>query len=274
MNRGKAPAEMKALTPQQIGSWERDGFLILRNFADARELAEIQTIISRLAEQNPPDERIHIDVDPALADREDLPASQTFRALIHAAHASPELRRVFTLRPKTLDVVEDLLGPDVVFYTDQTFLKPPGGSPAPPHQDNAYWEPFWSGKGKLSIWLALDDSTLERGCTHFVPGSHRAVLEHERDFQKDALFGGAVEGLKPESLDAVPVELEAGDCCIHHGEIIHFSGPNASDKPRRGHVAIYFSGRCTFTDQRNEFFTHDFIPARGAVFPGCVGWRE
>lgn len=262
---------MKALTPEQIGAWERDGFLVVPGFVDAEELAAVQSVISTLAEQDPPHPQVHIDVDPALAGRADLPASQTFRALIHAAHASPELREVYTLRPKTLDVVEDLLGPDVVFYTDQTFLKPPGGSPAPPHQDNAYWEPFWSGKGKLSVWLALDDSTIERGCTNFVPGSHRSVLEHERDFSKDALFGGAVEGLTPDKLDSVPVELKAGDACIHHGEIIHFSGPNVSDQPRRGHVAVYFSARCTYTDQVSEFFADVFIPARGHTYPGCVG---
>ena len=263
---------MKTLTAQQVGTWERDGFLVLRNFVDADELARIRERVSHLVDQDPPTTGVHVDIDPALVDRTDLPRSETVRALIHAAHADSELLNMYTLRTKTLDVVEDLLGPDVVFYTDQTFLKPPGGSAAPPHQDNAYWEPYWSGKGKLSVWLALDDSTLENGCTHFVPGSHRTVLEHDRDFDQDALFGAAVEGLDPESLDAVPVELEAGDCCIHHGEIIHFSGPNRSPRPRRGHVAVYFSGRCTLTGLKNEFFNHAFIPGRGNAYPGCVGW--
>ena len=192
-----------------------------------------------------------------------MPRTEKFRALMHAAHASRELLETYTLRPRTLDVVEDLIGPDLVYYTDQTFLKPPGGSGAPAHQDNAYWDVFWSGKGKLSVWLALDDSTMERGCTQFVPGSHRQVLQHDRDFSKDALFGGAVPDLDPDQLDFEVVELKAGDACIHHCEIIHRSGPNVSDHSRRGLVTIYFSGRCTYTDQNSEWFPHRMIPARG-----------
>lgn len=265
---------MKALTVEQIGTWERNGFLKVENFVDGDELAKIRRIMEGLVEQDPPHESTLVDIDPVLADRTDIPRTEKFRALMHAAHASRELLDTYTLRPRTLDVVEDLIGPDIVYYTDQTFLKPPGGSGAPAHQDNAYWDVYWSGKGKLSVWLALDDSTLERGCTQFVPGSHREVLQHDRDFSKDALFGGAVPDLDPDQLDFEPVELKAGDACIHHCEIIHRSGPNVSDHSRRGLVTIYFSGRCTYTDQDSVWFPHRMIPARGHVYPGCVGWYE
>ena len=265
---------MKALTIEEIGAWERNGFLRVENFVNAEELANLRRIIEGLVEQDPTDQNVLLDIDPVLADRTDIPRTRKFRALMHAAHASSELLETYTLRPRTLDVVEDLLGPDLVYYTDQTFLKPPGGSGAPAHQDNAYWEVFWSGKGKLSVWLALDDSTLERGCTRFVPGSHRQVFRHDRDFAKDALFGGAAPDLDPDELAFEPVELKAGDACIHHGEIIHMSGPNVSDHSRRGLVTIYFSGRCTYTDQEAEWFPHRMIPARGHVYPGCVGWYE
>ena len=196
---------MKALTVEQIGAWERNGFLKVENFVDADELADIRRIMEGLVERDPPHENTLVDIDPVLADRTDIPRTEKFRALMHAAHASRELLETYTLRPRTLDVVEDLIGPDIVYYTDQTFLKPPGGSGAPAHQDNGYWDVFWSGKGKLSVWLALDDSTLERGCTQFVPGSHREVLQHDRDFSKDALFGGAVPGPRPR-----PTRLRGG----------------------------------------------------------------
>ena len=265
---------MRALTVEEIGAWERNGFLKVENFVDADELTGIRRIMEALVEQDPPDPSIHIDIDPVLADRADIPRIGKFRALMHAAHASRELLETYTLRPRTLDVVEDLIGPDIVYYTDQTFLKPPGGSGAPAHQDNAYWDVFWAGKGKLSVWLALDDSTVERGCTRFVAGSHRQIFRHDRDFSKDALFGGAAPDLDPAELTFEPVELRAGDACIHHCETIHMSGPNVSDHSRRGLVTIYFSGRCTYTDQESEWFPHRMIPARGAVYPGCVGWYE
>lgn len=46
------------------------------------------------------------------------------------------------------------------------------------------------------------------------------------------------------------------------------------DHSRRGLVTIYFSGRCTYTDQKSEWFNHRMVPARGHTYPGCVGWSE
>ena len=127
---------MQALAAEQIGAWERNGFLKVENFVDADELANIRRIMEGLVERDPPHENTLIDIDPVLADRTDIPRTEKFRALMHAAHASRELLETYTLRPRTLDVVEDLIGPDLVYYTDQTFLKPPGGSgaPCPPGQ--------------------------------------------------------------------------------------------------------------------------------------------
>jgi len=264
---------LHALTTDELERWERDGFLVLRSFVNDEELELVRGRIDALANEDPPRPEVEIDVDPVLRDA-DLPRARRLRALFHAAHADRALREGYTFRERTLDVVQDLLGPDIVYYTDQTFLKPAGGSGAPPHQDNAYWEPHWAGAGKLSVWLALDPSTHANGCTVFVPGSHRGAFAHETDFDRDAVFGRELSLTDELRTAGVAVELEPGDCCIHHCETVHWSGPNESDHSRRGHVAVYFSSRVRITDQPNTFFRHDFLPARGRTYPGCVGWTE
>ena len=66
-----------------------------------------------------------------------------------------------------------LLGSGVRFWHDQLFVKPAhDGGVVAWHQDYSYWtrtQPM----GHLTCWIGLDDSTLDNGCVHYVPGSHR-----------------------------------------------------------------------------------------------------
>lgn len=50
---------------------------------------------------------------------------------------------------------------------------PETATPTPWYQDEAYWLPEIPDRRSNSVWLALDDVTLESGCMWFVPGSHR-----------------------------------------------------------------------------------------------------
>ena len=271
----------KTLSPKQISDWERDGFLVLRDFVSPSELQLITTRIELLVNQEPQNPGIGLDIDPAFRSEAVTNRTKHFRTLFHAAHSDDYLREKYTFRKQTLDTVEDLLGPDIVYYTDQTFLKPPGGTAAPLHQDNAYWEPYWEGPGKLSIWLALDESNLGNGCTHFVPGSHRTRFRHHTDWEDDDVFGRqTVDALDQELSHAVPIELHPGDCCIHHCETLHYSGANPSQTSRRGHVAIFFSSKVRYTDtvfdaeRGSDFFIHNFVSVRGVTYSCCVGDKQ
>ena len=61
----------------------------------------------------------------------------------------------------------------VRFWHDQLFCKPARhGGVVAWHQDYSYWtrtEPMQH----LTCWIGLDDSTIDNGCLHYVPGSHK-----------------------------------------------------------------------------------------------------
>jgi ectoine hydroxylase-related dioxygenase (phytanoyl-CoA dioxygenase family) len=46
------------------------------------------------------------------------------------------------------------------------------------NQDAAYWS-IGAGDSAVSVWVALDDATVESGCLTFVPGSHRQAIDHD-----------------------------------------------------------------------------------------------
>ena len=52
-----------------------------------------------------------------------------------------------------LDVVEDLLGPDLKLYGDQMFLKPPDGMEKTYHQDSPYFK--IDPMALVSSWVAM-----------------------------------------------------------------------------------------------------------------------
>jgi len=132
------------------------------------------------------------------------------------------------LDPRTLDLVEQVLGPDIELYqVGQSLVKEPvGGHPKHLHQDAAYFEHKYEGPMALLCYVV--DTDLNNGCLHVVPGSHRLnVLEHEDTLSHLGL--NADEWPWEKSL---PVEGKAGDAIFFHVKCIHGSKPNWSDQPR------------------------------------------
>ena len=66
------------------------------------------------------------------------------------------------------------------------------GRETPWHQDEAYWNPGALHCG-LSVWMPLDEASLESGCMQFIPRSHlnETVLTH-RHIDNDPLVHGLV----------------------------------------------------------------------------------
>jgi ectoine hydroxylase-related dioxygenase (phytanoyl-CoA dioxygenase family) len=137
-----------------------------------------------------------------------------------------------------------LLGTDSVrFFHDQVFYKPArhGGIVAW-HQDYSYWtrtQPV----GHVTCFLCLDDTDLENGCLHVIPGSHKwnllpkvELLGKNEDMEsiKSVLTEEQKRRFRP-----TPVLLKAGECSFHHCLTLHGSYPNRSDRPRRSFVLNY-----------------------------------
>ena len=137
-------------------------------------------------------------------------------------------------KPRLLDAVEDLLGPDVLLWNSfLPFKAPRSSSHFGWHQDATYWrlDPPTLG---LTVWLALGAVTAESGCMRVIPGSQtRGQLPHEQTFHKDSLLrrGQRIKASIEEDR-AAEVHLEAGEMSLHFTRIVHGSGSNASDNWR------------------------------------------
>lgn len=145
--------------------------------------------------------------------------------------------------PAVLDVVEDIIGPDILVWDGALIVKEPH---APGkftwHQDLTYWG-LSPKEGVVSTWLAISPSTSESGCVKMVPGTHTLeILPHRDTFGADNMLsrGQEIATDIDESL-AVDVVLEPGQMSIHHPHLFHRSAPNRSDDRRIGMNVQYIA---------------------------------
>ncbi|MFV2031449.1 MAG: phytanoyl-CoA dioxygenase family protein [Gammaproteobacteria bacterium] len=144
--------------------------------------------------------------------------------------------------PVVLDAVASILGPDILVWGVSLFLKPPHSAGYVSwHQDLTYWG--LSNDREVSAWFALGAVTKENGCMRFIPASHKNGQIKHRDTVNDSniLTRGQHADIDIDEASAVYAELDAGQVSLHHGHLLHASGPNDTEQPRIGLVANYLS---------------------------------
>jgi phytanoyl-CoA hydroxylase len=150
----------------------------------------------------------------------------------HLAEGDPGIMQ-FVKRPEFVEITTEFLGPDTDLYWNQSVYKAPGGTKQFPwHQDDGYMAvdpaPY------LTLWLAINDVTVENGCVWVMPGSYKkGLLPHE-----DTPIGKACYGLDNPN-QGVPVPLKAGSLAVFWSLTMHKSGLNVSDGPRKAYVIQY-----------------------------------
>ena len=149
---------------------------------------------------------------------------------------------------RILDVVESLIGPDIlVFHTTVWFKHPGTGDYVPWHQDATYFglDPY----EHVTAWVALTESTRQNGCVEIMPGSHSLGQKPHRDDrdQSAMLSRGQTLSIDLNESLAAPLLLSAGEVSFHHTLLMHRSAPNNSPKPRVGFGISFIPTRVRHT---------------------------
>ncbi len=178
-----------------------------------------------------------IDADEAARHRAILEAAEAEQGALHyKAKLHTVMRSPFELatHPRVLDMVEALIGPDILLYDTTYVIKEPHtDAHVSWHQDLTYWG--LSDDAQVTLWLALSPATEVSGCMRMIPGSHTGgMVEHAptEDASNVLLQGQTVAGI--DESRAVMCPLLPGEASFHHGWTLHASMPNRSDDRRIG----------------------------------------
>lgn len=142
--------------------------------------------------------------------------------------------------PRILDAAEDVLGPNLLCWTTNFFIKE-ANTPdyVSWHQDATYWG--LSSDEVMTAWVALSDAPVESGAMKFWPGSHKMnQAEHRDTFHEHNLLSRGQEiavDVPPE--EGVMVPLKAGEFSLHHVKLVHGSEPNQTNDRRIGLAIRY-----------------------------------
>ncbi len=214
-----------SLNSDQLHSYREDGFVKpIRAFSPERAV-ELRENIERI-------ERECADADKP------IDINQYFR--VNGQVVIPLLYEM-TRTEAVLDAVESVLGPNLLVWSCELFIKEAGSEKIVSwHQDMTYWGMGGSDK-QATAWIAITNVSEEAGCMRFVPGSHKQQLvPHIDKFSEDNLLSRGQEvAVDVDEDDAVLDDLAPGEMSMHHGRIFHASGPNRSSDRRIG-VAIRY----------------------------------
>jgi phytanoyl-CoA hydroxylase len=162
-----------------------------------------------------------------------------------------------------LDIAEQFIGPNIALFAAHYISKPPfDGQAVLWHQDGSFWplDPM----EVVTLWLAVDNSTVENGCLRVIPGTQELDLQElQQSHGMDVLGRRIAEDLVDES-GAVDVLLRAGDVSVHHPNVIHGSNANTSPRRRAGLTLRYIPAGTRITEPSWPFT----YLLRGEAVPG------
>jgi ectoine hydroxylase-related dioxygenase (phytanoyl-CoA dioxygenase family) len=146
--------------------------------------------------------------------------------------------------PRILDVVEKIVGPDILVWQTTFFIKEARDTGFVSwHQDSTYWG--LSEPEVVTAWVALSPSTLESGCVKVVPGTHKfdQVPHRETRAADNLLTRGQEIAVSVDEDKVVNMPLQSGEMSLHHIRTFHSSEPNRSADRRIGFAIRYIPTR-------------------------------
>jgi ectoine hydroxylase-related dioxygenase (phytanoyl-CoA dioxygenase family) len=243
---------MKAqLTEEQIQQYRSNGFVVIEDFLSGGELdhwrKSVTTAIEERAGIKIPGKNIKTGEADGINEDSDYYA-KVFDQLLNLWQTSDAVRELM-IDERIGKMAAQLSGSDGIrIWHDQALIKRPWANPTAWHLDTPFWS--FSDQRAISIWIALDDATLENGCLYFIPGSHKLTTFSKINIGRnmDGIFE-VYPQLRNYRSAAAP--MKAASCSFHCGLTVHGANANMTNGFRRAMTCAYMPDGNTFNGEPN-----------------------
>jgi phytanoyl-CoA hydroxylase len=227
--------------------FERDGYYVAKGVFAGQELAAMEHDFDRIVSQITSSDE-NTNARWGGPEMEKMGAKEMVVNHTHQVQNYSFVWQQAIQQQRFLDVVEAILGPDIVLHHTKLFQKPAeNGAPFPMHQD---WDYFPTLKDSMIAGVIhVSRADDEMGCLRVYPGSHK----RGRLDQSNGNFAGEIFEKYPIE-NSTPVEVEAGDVVFFHYFTIHGSMPNRSNEIRKTVLVQMHAG----DDQLEDGFNHPY----------------
>ncbi len=218
------------LTQTQINKFNKDGFIVLKNFTDAHLCDEILCKA-----------KVHLDnkTAPIESEQEYLRNSDSNVTLrrLRQVYGREEIFKRWMTNHEIRDILKILLDdmPVLVLAHHNSIMTkmPMISSRTFWHQDARYWS--YENDNLISVWLALGDEYLENGLLEFIPGSHKMTFE-KNQFDEHSNFIDENPKNKKLIQTRVHIDLSKGDVVLFHCKTLHHASKNITNGPKLSFV--------------------------------------
>ncbi|XKL59832.1 hypothetical protein PGB90_000848 [Kerria lacca] len=169
----------------------------------------------------------------------------------HAIHRLNSVFAQITFHEKIKNICRKLkMKKPAVIQSMYIYKNPKIGGQVNAHQDASYL--YTEPSSLYGFWIALDDATEENGCLSFIPESHNNNVRYRfkrnpnKNSEKLCITEGCNQVYNDDEFKSLPVKK--GTCVIIHGNVVHRSSHNYSDKTRHAYTFhIYDSARSVYS---------------------------
>jgi phytanoyl-CoA hydroxylase len=245
-----------AVTQAEIDSYQENGFLAMEDFLDGDELARWREAVAVAA-------RARIERPDGLSNTLDDEYYRAVFTQLSGLRRLSEDVEALLLDPRIGVLAARLAGVDAVrLWNDQALFKPPFGNPTAWHFDMPKWS--FDDRRAITVWVALDATSVENGCMWYVPGSHLTARIESIALGPNL---GALFDLYPEwrSLETVPAELPPGGAVWHNGLTAHAAGANMTSAARDAMTCAYMPTDVRYNGRRDDYVLPEDYAARLSV---------
>ncbi|MFF7389073.1 phytanoyl-CoA dioxygenase family protein [Streptomyces scabiei] len=213
--------------------FEENGYVVVRGLFSPTEIEQLCDRFAALRAGGPIPG--HFEPRPAPADGPADPL-QVYPRVMHP-HRIDDMSLRVLLDTRLREILEELLGEEVLAAQSMFYFKPPGARGQALHQDNFYLrvEPGTC----VAAWIACDVIDRDNGGLEVVPGTHRMDLFCPEAADPEVSFAREYVA-PPPGLTPVPVDMSPGDVLFFNGSLVHGSQPNhTADRFRRSFIGHY-----------------------------------
>ncbi|MCO5946116.1 phytanoyl-CoA dioxygenase family protein [Mucilaginibacter flavidus] len=219
------------LTPAQVEQYNRDGYIILKDFCSP---AEIDKLYSTALDDNA--------MRNNALDLNDQSGKKTRLSLWFTP--GNDVFGYLTRSEKVVGTVKQLLGGDSPvchFHSKLMQKEPKVGGAWEWHQDYGYWykNQFMFPDELISIMVALTEANKQNGCLQVIKGSHKLGRVNHGFAGEQVGADMVMVNNALKTMDIVYVEIEPGDALVFHSNLLHRSEANLSDRPRWSVISCY-----------------------------------